>query len=247
MLDWLAAPIDPARIHDVGVQLSWHGRLMVAAWLGLVPGGIMAARFFKVVPWQRWPDQLDNKTWWHVHRTCQYGATLASLAALWLMMISPQRHGDATWHAWFGWTVVAVTILQLCSAWLRGSKGGPTAPAADGDLSGDHYDMTRRRVAFEYFHKFAGYLTFTAANAAIATGLWRANAPQWMWIAIGCWLVLLVVSFTVLHRRGLALDTYQAIWGPGDEHPGNHRKPIGVAVIRRKRNNDLGKEPADDR
>ena len=40
----------------------------------------------------------------------------------------------------------------------------------------------------------------------------------------------MVVACVVLQRRGRAIDTYQAIWGPGAEHPGNQRKPIGWGI-----------------
>ena len=89
MIDWLLAPIDPARGHEVAAAVAWHGRLMVLAWGLLFPLGIFAARFFKVTPGQDWPARLDNKAWWHGHRGLQYAGGLAMLAALALVLASP--------------------------------------------------------------------------------------------------------------------------------------------------------------
>lgn len=230
MLDWWLAPIDAARAHDVAWHVSWHARAMVAAWGGLVPVGILAARYFKVLPGQDWPREVDNRVWWAAHRLCQYGAgalMLAGLALVWT--------GDAARapHAALGWSALALAGVQFAAAWTRGTKGGPTDPAPDGSLRGDHYDMTRRRLAFEYTHKFAGYAALACAVAAILTGLWHANGPRWMWAALALWWAGLAAAAILWQRRGMALDTYQAIWGPDPRHPGNRRAPIGFGVRRR--------------
>lgn len=92
--------------------------------------------------------------------------------------------------------------------------------------------MTSRRGAFEYAHKFAGYTVVFLAIAASKTGRWQANAPRWMWMAIGGWWIVCTKAFIVLQRRGLAFDTYQAHWGTDSIHPGNRLKPIGIGVRR---------------
>jgi hypothetical protein len=230
MIEWLMAPIDVAREHHVSLSVSWHGRLMVLAWCFLLPIGILAARFFKVLPWQDWPRQLDNKTWWYAHNVLQYGGvTLALVAAVWV----ERTQGSAAWfHSLFGWSVVALMLVQVVGGLLRGSKGGPTEPADDGSLVGDHYSMTRRRKIFERAHKTLGYLAVLLAFVALATGLWQANAPRWMAVVIALWWLLLIVVGGVLQRRGRAIDTYQAIWGPNPKHPGNAMPPFGWGVRR---------------
>jgi uncharacterized membrane protein len=238
MLEWLFAPIDPDRAHQVGVLVSWHARAMVAAWGALVPMGILSARFFKVMPGQDWPNELDNRVWWHAHRGFQYLALFVMLAGLGMILLQPTASVSATssaWlHHWLGWAVLLLGAVQYLAGWLRGSKGGPTAPAADGSKRGDHYDMTLRRQVFENLHKALGYGALLMATATILTGLWQANAPRWMWVAMLSWWAMLALAFWLLQRRGMAIDTYQAIWGPGTEHPGNHRRPIGFGVRRRR-------------
>ena len=54
--------------------------------------------------------------------------------------------------------------------------------------------MTPRRVMFESLHKVLGLVTLALALAAVAMGLYLANAPRWMWLAIGIWWTMLTVS-----------------------------------------------------
>lgn len=232
MPEWLLAPVDAARGHDVPALVAWHARTMTLAWGILVPFGIIAARFLKLWPGQNWPERLDHPGWWHLHRACQYLAGFLTLIGVALILSRQGRAGSISLHGLLGWSALCFAAMQFASAWLRGSKGGPTAPAPDGSWHGDHYDMTNRRIVFEYVHKLGGYCTALLACAAILAGLWEANAPIWMWLAIGLAWTLCLVAFLHLQRRGLAFDTYQAHWGPDPVHPGNHRSPIGFGIRR---------------
>ena len=233
MWDWLMAPVDASRVHEVGALLSWHGRLMVIAWGVLVPLGILIARFFKIAPWQSWPKRLDNRFWWYCHLTFQItGYTLMVLAIL-LIWDAPRHADHAGVHWLFGWSVFFLATMQVLGGYLRGTKGGPTAPAPDGSWRGDHYDMTPRRVLFERVHKSLGYLAVATGAATLLTGLWQANAPRGLFVILIVWWLFLGYAFVFLQRRGMAVDTYQAIWGPDPRHPGNVRdKPIGIGISR---------------
>ncbi|WP_236698425.1 cytochrome b561 domain-containing protein [Xylophilus sp. Leaf220] len=229
-LHWLLAPASGAAEHHIAAWASWHGRLMVLAWAVLLPVGVLVARYCKVTPRQDWPRELDNKAWWHAHRTLQYAGLAAMGAGLWLAW---GRGGGATavarWHAGLGLAVVALGALQALGGWLRGSKGGPTD--AQG-LRGDHYDMTRRRIAFEVLHKGLGYLALLLAAATVVLGLKVADAPRWMWAGVVLWWAVWIAAFCLLQRQGRCIDTYQAIWGPDDRHPGNRMAPVGWGVRR---------------
>lgn len=227
MIDLLLAPIDPARAHEVGAYVSWHGRLMVLAWGVLFPLGVVIARFCKVTPGQDWPRELDNQVWWRAHLRLQYTGGGAMLGALALILLAGGA-GSST-HANLGWVIAGLAALQFLAGWFRGSKGGPTEP----DPRGDHFDMTPRRLAFEHFHKSAGYGLLLLAGWGIGSGMWLANAPVWMWLVLGLWWLALIATFVILQRRGMAVDTYQAIWGPDPNLPGNRRRPIGWGIRRR--------------
>jgi hypothetical protein len=153
---------------------------------------------------------------------------------VWLVLRGDLSIGSSGTHTIFGWAVVLLAVGQFLGGWLRGSKGGPTEPHPDGSLRGDHYDMTPRRIAFEYLHKIGGYSALAIAIGAVVTGLWRANAPNWMWVTLGFWWLALLIAGILLQRAGRAIDTYQAIWGPDQTHPGNSRRPIGIGIRRRQ-------------
>ena len=228
MIEWLTVPIDPSRTHAVGEAIAWHGRLMVLAWGFVLPLGVFFARFFKITRRQNWPHHVDNKLWWHVHLTTQYIGGMLMLAGFGLVLLTGA--GAARWnaHGLVGYAVVALGVSQFVAGWMRGSKGGPT----EATLRGDHYDMTRRRRIFEYVHKTFGYVALLLGAGAIVTGLWHANAPRWMWGALGGWWCIFLAAFIWLQQAGHAIDTYQAIWGPDPRHPGNGLKPIGWGVRR---------------
>ena len=240
LLDWLLLPLGGAADHVVEPRVSWHGRFMVLAWGVVVPVAVLLARFFKVTPRQRWPDELDNKFWWHSHRFLNYGAVaLTAIAAAMVIGHDHYRGPTRTAHASAGWTVLILAMAQILSAHLRGTKGGPTAPrlSVNGeilDLRGDHYDMTPHRYRFEWIHKTAGMAAVLVAFAALLTGLWTADAQRWTWAGLVLLWSCLLAAFVRWQRQGRCLDTYQAIWGPGLEHPGNSMKVVGFGIRRVK-------------
>ncbi len=202
-----------------------HAVMMVVAWQLLLPAGTLIARFFKVTRRQAWPDQLDNKTWWHAHRILQYGGMV--LATLGFVVIFRAKGGALAGHshAVLGLLVLTLGWLQVVSAWLRGSKGGPTDQTSDplqpATWRGHHYDMTLRRRLFEAWHKHMGYVAMILALPTGWLGLELIGAGRaWQWTLLGLG-GLAAACFVILEAHGRRIDTYQAIWGPSPEHPGN--------------------------
>lgn len=224
MEEWLLASIDPGRDHYIDGLISWHSRLMVLAWGILIPAGALIARYFKVLPGQDWPNELDNKFWWRSHLILQITGGFLMVGGLFLALVSQDGYPASWFHRVAGWTIVVLVSIQFLSGWLRGTKGGPTEPGSDGSLSGDHYDMTPRRRVFEKVHKTLGYCLIFGGVLSILAGLWTVNAPVWMWLVLGLYWAGLIVSAVILQAGGRAVDTYQAIWGPDEMHPGNRRK-----------------------
>jgi len=221
MFDWLLSGIDPTRAHDVGFAVSWHARAMVLGWGILAPLAVLIARFFKVMPKQNWPETLDNQVWWRSHWIGQ--SLVLCLSIFGLALVLPADFSDMSLHRWFGYLVLLLMIVQVALGLLRGSKGGPTAPAPDGSPRGDHYDMTPKRRMFEAMHKTFGYAVLVLAAVTILLGLWDANGPRWMWLSLVIWWIAFICLFAFLQKRGRAIDTYQAIWGTDSAHPGNQR------------------------
>ena len=229
MIDWLLGPLSGAAAHDIAPWAAWHARSMVLAWGVLLPLGAMAARFFKVLPGQAWPKRLDHKAWWHTHRYTQWAG--GAVFGVGLAVVWGHAAGDspaARWHGGLGWAVCVAGVVQLAAGLLRGSKGGPT----EASPRGDHYDMTPRRVAFERLHKALGWLALLLAMGVVALGLVLVDAPRWMALGLAAWWASLIAAFVLLQRAGRCIDTYQAIWGPDRDHPGNQRPPVGWGVHR---------------
>jgi len=229
MVDWLFTPLSGALSHEIAPWAFWHARCMVAGWALLLPLGVLLARFYKVTPQQDWPQVLDNKFWWHGHRALQWtGAALVTLGITLAWQQGDAATASARWHAWGGWGLSAAVWLQIAGSFARGSKGGPTAD----QMRGDHYDMTPWRLAFERLHKGMGWLLLLVSVAVISLGLWVADAPRWMALVLGMWWLALAAAFMHLQGKGRCVDTYQAIWGPGQQHPGNRRLRVGWGVRR---------------
>jgi hypothetical protein len=228
-LHWLSSPLSGADSHHLDGWIVWHARLMVLAWAVLLPLGAIAARYYKVTPKQDWPRELDNRAWWHAHRSLQYSAALIMLAGLALVWKdSAPASTPAILHTYLGWGVLALGLVQLISAWLRGSKGGPTGL----QMRGDHYDMTAHRRWFERIHKICGWTAVCAAVLTVILGLWAADAPRWMALVLSAWWLALLGWGVRLERAGRCIDTYQAIWGPDLKHPGNQRAQPGWGMLR---------------
>lgn len=244
MWEYLLSPLDANRVHQISDLQIWHSRLMFLGWGVVAPLAVMIARYFKVLPTQDWPNRLDSQFWWRCHWIGQTLVLLVTLIAAALMFWSA-ADGPWHWHRVLGYWVVALVLTQVLLGYLRGSKGGPADPQPDGSLAGDHYHMTKRRRIFEALHKSLGYLTLLLAAITILLGLWYINSPRWMWLLIVSWWCVLLGLSVWLQRRGMALDTYQAIWGPDPVHPGN-RLPIGWGMIRREPFNPAGvSKPAE--
>jgi hypothetical protein len=231
LASWLLTPLSGSAHHELPLWTAWHGRFMVAAWAIALPLGVLVARYFKVMPKQAWPDELDNKTWWHWHRILQTGGVLLMTVGCWLAMGHVHGAGVLSlFHRWLGWSLVASGWLQVIGGVWRGSKGG-ARPA----LCGDHYDMTVRRRLFEYVHKIVGTAAVLLAVVAIGIGLALADAPRWMAIALTLWWIALAWLARYWQERGRCIDTYQAIWGPDLAHPGNRIPAIGWGIRRYSR------------
>jgi hypothetical protein len=225
---WLMTPLSGTPDHELAAWAYWHARLMTFAWSFALPLGALVARFHKVRPRQDWPRELDDKRWWRTHWRLQAAGVAIATIGLALVYGRGGGVGAAGAHHVLGWTTLVIGWAQVVGALLRGSKGGPTEPS----MRGDHYDMTPRRVFFEYAHKTLGWLAMPFAIATTGLGLVIVDAPRWMPIALAAWWLLLIGLFIRWQSAGRCIDTYQAIWGPDAAHPGNTRAPIGWGIVR---------------
>ena len=236
-LDWLLTSASRNELlADRGV--IWHGRLMTATWLVVIPIAILIARFYKVTPRQDWPKVLDNPFWFVWHRRLGWLAMMLTVLAVAAVFRKDASISGAHVHHVAGWGVLVVSVFQVVGALFRGTHGGPVdpftrAPRPPEQWPGDHYSMTRRRIVFEYSHKIAGYLALALTLIAIVTGLSTVDASRWMWIGFMLLCGLFAIAFLRLQSQDRCRDTYQAIWGVDPALPGNQRaKAVGFGVRR---------------
>ncbi len=213
---WKTGMVTPA--------MAIHGALMLTAWALLIPAGSVVARYYKVMPGQDFPRVFDNLTWWNWHRGLQYGGLAMATVALILIMAETGGRID-TPHGACGLALMALGWLQMLSGWLRGSRGGPSGRGADPDdpatWRGDHYDMTKRRVTFERWHKTAGWSAVLLAGVTVLLGIGLVGAPDWLVALAGLLQAGVVVAVMDGRLRRRWIDTYAALWGLDPRHPGS--------------------------
>ncbi|MEP0519636.1 MAG: cytochrome b561 domain-containing protein [Hyphomicrobiales bacterium] len=212
-LSWLLTPMDTSQAHAIATHQAWHGRLMFLAWGVLLPLGVLIARYFKITPRQNWPEELDHKFWWHSHLLFQHAGVLLMLVGFAIIITNKPFAWPDEFHDYCGWFLILGGLFQFVSGYLRGTKGGPTDPSADGGLHGDHFDMTPRRIWFEGIHKAFGYILLLSGLVGVVSGLWFVNAPKWMWLTIAIvWTAFAGIAI-ICERKGMQTSSYEAIWG----------------------------------
>ena len=203
--------------------MALHGALMVVAWGVLMPAGAIVARYFKVTSRQSFPAEYNNLFWWRWHRLLQYGGVALSTVATIAILSMTDGH-VGTLHGALGLVVMSVGWMQIASAAIRGSKGGPTGehavPHDPATWRGDHYDMTRRRRLFEVWHKKAGWAVIVLAAATMLLGIDLVGSPAWLVLLAGVLQSGAVLAILDGRLRRRWVDTYPALWGHGYESGG---------------------------
>ena len=225
-----------------------HGVLMLLAWIGLLPTGVLVARYLKVRRGQDFPRELDNPLWFYFHVASQYAGMAIACLGVVIVWNALGSFDVADRHAQLGAIVMSLGILQIVASWLRGTKGGPTDKGADParpeTWRGDHYDMTLRRRLFEVWHKTAGYVALALAVPTAMMGLDRLGVPNSVQLLPAALAVAFVVAMVLFERAGRRVPTYWAIWGPDPTHPGNRPRSAhmtatsGEAPVERRRGRD---------
>jgi len=216
------------------IDIHWtnHAWLMFIAWGVLVPLALIAIRYGKPRPRpcgipRGTPKVSRDLFWWVIHRFGLYAAMGLALGGG-ALAVTLSGGFSGSLHAVLGLAALALGALQIVSAWLRGSHGGPNNAHSDPEepatWRGDHYDMTPQRRWFEAWHKTSGYFALALATGAILTGLSQHWVPG---VAIGLAIVVAVGLALAILGEGLGLrhDTYHSVYGTHPDHPGNRRRP----------------------
>ncbi len=228
----------PFFAEPIAVHWDLHAIAMVSIWLFLVPIAILTIRYGKPRPA---PNGIPRGTanwsklyfWWPVHFYLLYAAVGGTLAVGgFAILLSGGISG--TLHSFFALATMIFAVLQIVSAWYRGSHGGMRDPGADpadpATWRGDHFDFTTHRRLFEAWHKSFGHFTAIMALGAITTGLAQFHLPGVTLYAVSTVAIIagLVVLFEAL---GLRHDTYQSVYGNRINFPGNRKRALGSAPL----------------
>ena len=150
----ISTPLNPIFPEAVEIYVYAHGVLMLLAWVGLVPFGIMQATLYK-------KSEDSEYDWLRAHKIANVsGAVITLIAFIVMFALGPGLSGiTATNHGILGIIVVAAGFVQIVTGILR-----PHNPPA-GELKGT------TRLFWEMIHQWGGRLTFFVALGAIFTGM----------------------------------------------------------------------------
>jgi hypothetical protein len=81
--------------------------------------------------------------------------------------------------------------------------------------------MTLRRRLFEGWHKVCGWWAILLAPVAVLLGLALVGWPRPLCGLAGVLFLCEAALAALLARGARGISTYQAIWGPDAQHPGN--------------------------
>ena len=149
-----STPDNPLFDTPVDIYVYAHGIMMLLAWVGAVPFGIIQATLYK-------KDTSGEYNWFQAHQRANFvGVVLTVVAFIIMFAFGPGVAGiTATIHGIIGTVVVAAGVLQIVSGALR----------AHNPPEGEAKSCTR--LLWEFQHQWVGRITFFLALGAIYTGM----------------------------------------------------------------------------
>jgi len=139
-----------------------HGSFMITGWGLLLPNGMLVARYFKLHP-------ESGGAWFKFHRICQPLGLVVSTVG-WIVALASfdvfQDRDTRFVHGLVGSVVMALGWLQPLNAYLR-----PHVP------SSPDQPKTAKRVAWEHYHRGAGWSCFFLALLTIFLGTTMIPLP----------------------------------------------------------------------
>jgi len=140
-----------------------HGSFMLTGWGLLLPNGMLVARYFKLHP-------ESNSAWFKFHRICQpLGLVVSTIG--WIIALANfdvfQDKDTRFIHGLVGSLVMALGWLQPLNAYFR-----PHLP------SSPDQEKTTIRIAWEHYHRGAGWFCFFCALFVIFLGTTMIPLPN---------------------------------------------------------------------
>ncbi|PNH02921.1 hypothetical protein TSOC_011066 [Tetrabaena socialis] len=123
-------------VNDKTAAVVVHGMLMLAAWVLLLPFGVLSARHRWVLGGARFPCAPKAKeAWFYVHVTCQLTGLVCFIAGFVLAVIQLEiqdTSGPAAAHKVAGYVLVGVAGAQLVVGFVRPAPDAPRRPLWNG-------------------------------------------------------------------------------------------------------------------
>jgi type IV secretory pathway VirB2 component (pilin) len=137
-----------------------HGFLMTIAWGILVPVSLATALFLK-----HWAPKEEGAVapWFKVHVILQVTAVLLTFAGIVVKLVELDEWLFNSFHTKLGTVIFALAVFQIVNGMLRAGKDRGTA-----------------RTAWQVLHILTGAGTATLSIVAIISGLFIANATDWI-------------------------------------------------------------------
>jgi len=173
-LDLAAGTAEATATESKETVYTVHGTLMTVAWGGLIPFGILAARYM---------DRGAGPLWIKIHKASQVSGLLIALGA-WIIAIVDFDTAAGEAHGIIGLIVMVLGLLQPMNAFVRPHPG---------------YEHKWRKE-WEMLHKFSGRGAVVLALVNCFLGLDRFFAllptiggigSQAYYILLGVWIIVM--------------------------------------------------------
>lgn len=175
-------------VSDIPRLIVIHGALMIAAWIALLPAGVLIARNKALLQ--------PGPTWFNIHVSMQYlglTAFLAAIALAWAKFapLASGQLGESgslfSAHYALGIVIIVLAVLQVLAA--HGLRPKPDAP---------------KRASWNNLHWWLGRTTLAAGVANVFVGIVLNNKK--FGESMAPWLGAAIAILAALVVAGLALQ-----------------------------------------
>ncbi|XP_021829384.1 cytochrome b561 and DOMON domain-containing protein At3g61750-like [Prunus avium] len=145
-------------VDSTSVKLT-HGILAITGWGIIIPFGVPIARHFRQY----------EPLWYYLHSSIQFVGFFVGLAAVAVgRTLYDLIHADFNYHRVLGFTILALSVLQICQFIVRPSSSSKTQ---------DYWNK---------IHHWVGRLVIVLAPVNIFLGLYKGNGARGLMITFLC-------------------------------------------------------------
>ncbi|KAG1680198.1 hypothetical protein FOA52_000312 [Chlamydomonas sp. UWO 241] len=212
-VDLLTGSTEPVSTFDREAMMRTHASLMLAAWIGLIPVAVIAAR-------HRWvfgeAKFRDVHVWFHIHRGLNLIGVLIFVIGFsyaWSYLPgsgegNPVGGAAGRAHMVIGTMVMVLVALQVLLGIMR-----PPAAASG-------------RPQWNFLHHFVGRLSLPLAWVTLSLGVYMSHTSSVYLIPLGTWLIPILVMGVLLLVTTLVLEVLRSRYKVDEREPGAGAVPL---------------------